>query len=475
MHFIVVGLSHKTAPIEVREKLAVPSSRLGEALHRLCVYPGIKEGFLLSTCNRVEVYAVVNDMEAGYAGVQSFLADTHLALSSDQLTPHLYHHIDDRAIGHLFRVAASLDSMVVGEPQILGQLKDAFEAALTHKASGMILNKLVKKAISVAKRVRTETRIAEAAVSVSYAAVELAKKIFSNLAEKTVLLVGAGEMAKLAAQHLVNNGIRRVMITTRDSTSALELAKRFNGVAIQFEEFRHEMAEADIVLCSTGASHYLIHAEDVQRAIRLRMNRPIFLIDISVPRNIDPTVRDIDNAFLFDIDDLETRVEQNLEDRRGEAVKAERLVDEEVGVIQQWIKSLEVTPLIVALRKRADEIKQAELEKTLTRLKHLSAQDRETIEGLASAVVNKLLHGSLVTLKAEADSAAGALYLEAARRFFNLVDNETGDERSASTATEVGREAPQLIPVPEASRPEHHSSVDLHAECEKSKAGRSDT
>src|SRR5687768_9809751 len=352
MHFIVVGLSHKTAPIEVREKLAVPASRLGEALHRLCVYPGIKEGFLLSTCNRVEVYAVVDEMEAGYAGVQSFLADTHLALTSDQLTPHLYQHIDDRAIGHLFRVAASLDSMVVGEPQILGQLKDAFEAALTHKASGLILNKLVKKAISVAKRVRTETKIAEAAVSVSYAAVELAKKIFSNLSEKTVLLVGAGEMAKLAAQHLVNNGIRRVMITTRDSVSATELAKRFNGTAIPFEEFRHEMAEADIVLCSTGASHYLIHTEDVQRAVRLRMNRPIFLIDISVPRNIDPAVRDIDNAFLFDIDDLETRVEQNREDRRGEAVKAERLVDEEVGIIQQWIKSLEVTPLIVALRKQ---------------------------------------------------------------------------------------------------------------------------
>src|SRR6478609_1044863 len=247
MHVIVVGLSHKTAPIEVREKLAVPASRLGEALHRLCVYPGIKEGFLLSTCNRVEVYAVVDNMDAGYVGVQNFLADTHLALSADELTPHLYRHIDDRAIAHLFRVAASLDSMVVGEPQILGQMKEAFEAALTHKASGMILNKLVKKAISVAKRVRTETKIAESAVSVSYAAVELAKKIFSNLKEKTVLLVGAGEMAKLAAQHLVNHGIRRVMITTRDTTSAVELAKRFNGLPIPFDEFRHEMAEADIV------------------------------------------------------------------------------------------------------------------------------------------------------------------------------------------------------------------------------------
>lgn len=471
MHLIVVGLSHKTAPIEVREKLAVPPSRLGEALHRLCVYPGIKEGLLLSTCNRVEVYAVVDEMETGYAGVQSFLADTHLALTSDQLTPHLYQHIDDRAIGHLFRVASSLDSMVVGEPQILGQLKEAFEAALTHKASGLILNKLVKKAISVAKRVRTETKIAESAVSVSYAAVELAKKIFSNLSEKTVLLVGAGEMAKLAAQHLVNNGVRRVMITTRDSVSSTELAKRFNGTAIPFDEFRHEMAEADIVLCSTGASHYLIHTEDVQRAIRLRMNRPIFLIDISVPRNIDPAVRDIDNAFLFDIDDLETRVEQNREDRRGEAVKAERLVDEEVGIIQQWIKSLEVTPLIVALRKRADEIKQVELEKTLARLKHLSLQDREAVEALASAVVNKLLHGSLVTLKAEADSSTGALYLEAARRFFNLVDN--GSARHSSGMAIEEDETNQLIAVPKAESPDRESSVARRGIPGPSEAGRS--
>jgi glutamyl-tRNA reductase len=420
MHIIVVGLSHKTAPIEVREKLAVPESRLGEALHRLCAYRGVREGVLLSTCNRVEVYAVVDELEAGYGRVQEFLADTHLALSSEQLTPHLYWNAGDRAIGHLFRVASSLDSMVIGEPQILGQLKDAFEAALTHKASGVILNKLVQKAISVAKRVRTETKIAEAAVSVSYAAVELAKKIFSNLGEKTVLLVGAGEMAKLAAQHLVNNGVRRVMITTRDLHSAVDLAERFNGVPIPYENFRQEMAEADIVLCSTGASHYLIRTEDVQRVIRQRMNRPIFLIDISVPRNIDPAVKEIDNAFLFDIDDLEMRVEQNREERRREAGKAERLVEEEVGVIVQWLKSLEVTPTIVALRKRAEEIRQVELDKTLSRLKHLPPQERLVVEGLAAAIVNKLLHGSLVTLKSEANSASGSMFVEAARRFFHL-------------------------------------------------------
>jgi glutamyl-tRNA reductase len=318
-------------------------------------------------------------------------------------------------------------------------LKDAFEVALNHKASGVVLNKLVRKAISVAKRVRTETKIAETAVSVSYAAVELARKIFSNLSEKTVLLVGAGEMAKLAAQHLINQGVRRVLITTRDAGSSVELARRFNAIPIPFESFRHEMAEADIVLCSTGASHYLIGTEDVEQAVRRRMNRPIFLIDISVPRNIDPAVKDIDNAFLFNIDDLETRVEQNLEERRREAAKAERMVEEEVGLILQWLKSLEVTPTIVALRARADEIRQAEVDKALARLQDLSPQERSVVEGLASAIVNKLLHGPLVTLKAESTSGGGALFVEAARRFFGLDEPASGGRPDASVESEEAR------------------------------------
>ncbi|MDA2910013.1 glutamyl-tRNA reductase [Nitrospiraceae bacterium AH_259_D15_M11_P09] len=427
IHILVVGLSHKTAPVEVREKLAVPESRLDEALARLRAYPGIQEGLLLSTCNRVEVYVVVDQVEAGYGSVQEFLADTNLSISSEQLTPHLYWYTGDRAIAHLFRVAASLDSMIVGEPQILGQLKDAYEVSLRGKASGVILNKLVTKAISVAKRIRTETKIAESAVSVSYAAVELAKKIFSDLSQKSVLLVGAGEMAKLAAQHLVNQGVHRVMITTRDAHSASVLVQRFNGVQIPFDEFRGEMARADIVLCSTGASHYLIRTEDVQQAVRRRMNRPIFLIDISVPRNIDPAIKDIDNAFLFDIDDLEARMEENREGRRREAAKAERLVEEEVSAILQWMRSLQVTPTIVSLRKRAEDIKRVEIEKAMSRLTTLTPQERGVIEGLASAIVNKLLHGSLVTLKSEANSGGVAMFVEAARRFFSLDGIKSAD------------------------------------------------
>ena len=448
MHIIVVGLSHKTAPVEVRELLAIPASRMGEALTRLCSYEGMKEGFLLSTCNRVEVYAVVDDAEKGFARIQEFLADTHLSLSAEQLMPHLYWHADERAIHHLFRVAASLDSMIVGESQILGQVKDAFEVSLYHKASGVILNKIAKKAISVAKRVRTDTKIAEMAVSVSYAAVELAKKIFSDLNEKTVLLVGAGEMAKLAARHLVSNGVRQVRVTTRDPLHARTLAQQFQGLPVSFEDFRHELAWADIVLCSTGASHYLIRPEEIQRAVRQRMNRPIFLIDISVPRNIDPDVRHIDNAFLFDIDDLEARVEENREVRVQEATRAERMVEGEVHVIRQWMKSLEATPTIVALRNRAEEIKRTELEKILGRLGNLSPQERLVIEGLAAGIVNKLLHGTLTTLKAEADSHVGTLFIEAAKRFYSLEEKPgrtpPSEARTASGIHEGGQTSPTI-------------------------------
>ncbi len=458
MNIVVVGLSHKTAPVEVRELLAIPASRMGEALRRLAGYHGIKESLLLSTCNRVEVYAVVDEVDSGFSRIQEFMADTHISLSAEQLMPHLYWHADDRAICHLFRVAASLDSMIVGESQILGQLKDAFEVSLSHKTSGVTLNKVVKKAISVAKRVRTETKIAEMAVSVSYAAVQLAKKIFTDLSEQTVLLVGAGEMAKLAARHLIGHGVRQVRITTRDPRHARELAQRFHGTPIPFEEFSHELAGADIVLCSTGASHYLIRQEDVRRAIRQRKNRPIFLIDISVPRNIDPEVKDIDNVFLYDIDDLENRVEENREERLREATKAERMVEAEVGVIRRWLKSLEATPTIIALRQRAEEIKRAELERTLGRLGRLSAQERELVETLASSIVNKLLHGTLSTLKSEADSHDRTLFIEAARRFHNLEDAPAParlDEAPEHDEPQKGEQARPSVSVSHATVEEH--------------------
>jgi len=420
MNIIIVGLNHRTAPVELRERLAVPESRLPEAVARLKGWPGVAESLILSTCNRVELYAVVKDTALGFESLREYFVKIAPTVSGEELVPYLYYFDGHDAIRHLFRVTSSLDSMVVGEPQILGQVKVAFDVALTQKTTGVVLNKVLKKAISVGKRVRSETGIAANAVSVSYAAVELAKKIFQNLAGKTVLLIGAGEMAKLAARHLMQAGMQNVMITTRNFELAVDVAKHFNGLPVPFNDFPEEMSNADIVICSTGAASYLVTAEDVQKALWTRRNRPMFLIDISVPRNIEPAVGAVDNAYLYNIDDLQGHVEKNLEQRRQEAMKAEDLVKDEVGLVTRWIKSLEVLPTILALRRKADDIQKGELERILSRLGPLTPRQRELVEELASAISNKLLHGALVALKAEADSTNGPLFTEIAQRLFDL-------------------------------------------------------
>ena len=440
MNIVVLGLNHRTAPVELRELLAISDSRMGEVLARLMAYQGIKEAMYLGTCNRVEVYAVVEKGDWGFRKLEDFLVATHFSLSSEDLLPHLYRYSDDEAISHLFRVSASLDSMVVGEPQILGQVKEAYELALTHHSSGVILNKVVKKAISVGKSVRTNTRIGEYAVSVSYAAVELAKKVFSNLQQRVVLLVGAGEMGKLAAQHLVNHGVKDVLITNRNYHRAQGLAERFHGQAVPYEQLHSTLPKADIVICATGAPHFVISKEDIEGAVHQRMNRPIFLIDITVPRNIDPAVKDVDNAFLFDIDDLKAHVGHNQDERLKEAKTAEKMVKEEVASMVGWVRGLEATPTIVALRKKAEDIKNVELEKAFHRLGEVSEKDRIAIEGLASAIVNKLLHGPLVTLKTEAQSQNGFAFIEAARRFFELRERDIHSLQSQPIEYEVGQE-----------------------------------
>jgi glutamyl-tRNA reductase len=420
MNIITVGLNHRTASVELRERLAVPESRLPEAVARLKEWPGVTEAFILSTCNRVELYAVVKETAQGFCALREYLVKITPAVSHDDLVPYLYYFDGNDAIRHMFRVASSLDSMVVGEPQILGQVKDAFDIALTQKTTGVVLNKLLKKAISVGKRVRSETGIAANAVSVSYAAVELAKKIFQSLTGKTVLLIGAGEMAKLAARHLVQAGMQNVMITTRNYEVAVDVAKRFHGLPVPFDDRSREMCHADIVICSTGASSYLVDAEDVRKALWARRNRPMFLIDISVPRNIDPEVGSVDNAYLYNIDDLQGHVDKNLEQRRQEAMKAEDLVAAEVALIAKWIKSLEVLPTILALRRKASDIQKAELSRILMKMGPLTQRQRDLMEELGTAITNKLLHGALVALKTEADSANGPLFAEIAHRLFDL-------------------------------------------------------
>jgi glutamyl-tRNA reductase len=420
MNILLIGLSHKTAPVEIRECFALSDNRLGEALFQLKSRPGVKEGLILSTCNRVEVCTVVSDTTQGLEVVMDFLASCNPQTSRERLAPFLYMYSGEEAIRHIFRVASSLDSMVVGEPQILGQLKDAFDDAMLHKTTGVVLNKVFKKAISVAKRVRTETRIAENAVSISFAAVELAKKIFGQLQNKAVLLIGAGDMAELAARHFIGSGVRTVVIANRSHDRAVELAKELGGVPIPLEEFRREMVETDIVLCSAGAPHYLIEPEEVSQVIQARKNRPIFLIDISVPRNIDPAVNQIDNVFLYDIDDLQLSVETNIRTREQEALKAEEIIAKEIETVNHWLKSLEVVPTIVALREKAEEIRKGEMEKVLSKWEALTVEQRGALEALTGSIINKLLHAPLAVLKQEADSSEGSMYLEAIRRLFNL-------------------------------------------------------
>ncbi|HIB55175.1 MAG TPA: glutamyl-tRNA reductase [Nitrospirales bacterium] len=427
MHIVTAGLNHKTAPIEIREGLAISNGDLSDALASLKTLPAVEETMLLSTCNRVELYAVAKDIDAAIKELHQFLMQRNPASAPEQLTQHLYFLSDDDAVRHLFRVASSLDSMVMGEPQILGQFKDAMEAAVSQGCTGVVLNKVLKKAISVAKRVRTETPIGEQAVSVSYAAVELAKKFFQNLADHSVMLVGAGEMGELAGRHLVNHGVTRVMVTTRNFQRAVAFAKQFKGTPIPFETFKQEMLGADIVICSTGSPHAIITTQDMLKIVRARQNRPLCIIDIAVPRDVEGDVRDIDGVYLFNIDDLQQIVAVNMEERQKAAMTAEIIVQEEVVTMMGWMKTLETVPTIVALKKRGEEIRQGELEKVLARLPGLSGSEREIIEGLASSIVNKLLHRPLVTLKEEAANANGTMYVDATRRLFSLDEDSTTD------------------------------------------------
>ncbi|MCM2357802.1 MAG: glutamyl-tRNA reductase [Geobacteraceae bacterium] len=419
MNIVVVGLSHKTASVDIREKVAFAPNHMEKPLQELVALPDITEGVIVSTCNRVEIYATTHDVAGGMARLKRFLADYH-TIPLETLEPHLYSHYGEAAIRHVFRVASSLDSMVVGEPQILGQIKTSYGYAAEFRSSGIILNRFLHKAFSVAKRVRTETRIASSAVSVSFAAVELAKKIFGDLTDKTVMLVGAGEMCELAAKHFLNNGVRGVMVTNRTYERAVRLAEEFGGRPVNFDDFIEQLHKADIILSSTGATHFIIGARDVEEVIRRRRQKPMFFIDIAVPRDIDPKVNDVQNVYLYDMDDLQGVVATNLEQRNKEAEKAERIIDQEIGQFFKWLSSLEVTPTIVALRSRFEEVRRAELEKTLATWKELPPDGQKRLEALTSAIVNKLLHNPTSTLKRTGQGGRTDLYVDALRQLFEL-------------------------------------------------------
>ena len=419
MNLNLTGINHKSAPVEVRERLAFNQQSLPAVLRELRQLPGVLEGVVLSTCNRVEI-AVTTEGEAdAHDSVLDFLSQQR-QVERAWLEPFLYRMEGREAIRHLFSVASSLDSMVVGEPQILGQMKEAWEAARAQGALNGALDAILTRAFSVAKRVRSETEIGQSAVSVSYAAVELARQIFDSLRGKKVLLIGAGKMSELAARHLARSGIGEILVTNRSAERAQQMAETFHGRIVDYRNFVLVLPEVDVVIASSGAPHYILGREDLRKALVARRNRPMFLIDIAVPRNIDPAVNELENIFLYDIDDLQNVVETNRRGREREAQEAERIIGEEVDRMMERLLAREAAPLIVNLQKQLDAIRTAELERVRGRLGELTPQQEEAIEALTRGIINKIAHAPIAELRRSGSPAEGSANLELIRRLFRL-------------------------------------------------------
>jgi len=420
MSIVLVGINHKSAPVEVRELLAFTEDACATGLRALVDGNVVREGLIVSTCNRVEVLAETASerLSDTIERVSQFLSKTD-SLPRSFFETHLYQHTDDEAIRHLFRVTSSLDSMVVGEPQVLGQVRRAYSIALEAGTAGRILNRLVHHAFRVAKRVRTETGIGANAVSISYMAVELGKKIFNSLEGRTALLIGAGEMAELSARHLVNAGVSRVLLANRTQERAGRLAAELGGEPVNFDELPDHLADADIIICSTAADEYLITEQMARAALSKRRNRPSFFIDISVPRNIDPAVGKIPNVFVFDIDDLESVISSNIREREREAERAELIVESEIMQFQQTLRVLDIGPTIGALRNKLQDIAKGELARQRNRLGPLTAEQEAAIQALLVSTVNKISHPLLSHMRRSYD-ASDAETIQAWRDIFGL-------------------------------------------------------
>lgn len=422
-----IGMNHETAPVELRELVAFGRHNIDEAMNSIRSIKDIKESIVLSTCNRVEIVFTTDKEKEARESVIEFLSNFS-GIKRQELGPTLYIYDNQEAIRHIFRVGASLDSMIVGEPQILGQIKEAYRIAVEHKSSSVILNRLMHRTFSLAKKIRTETEIAGSPVSISFAAVELGKKIFGDLQGKKVLLIGAGEMAELAATYLLNNRIAKILVANRTFSRAVELADHFHGKAISFDEIDDQLLEVDIVITSTASPEPIISLNQVKKTMRGRKNKLLFFIDIAVPRDVESRVNGIENVFVYDIDDLKGIVELNLSKRKGEAVKAERMVDEEVIKFSEWLKTLDVVPTIVALKDKCENIRQVELKKTLSSLGDLTPGQRKAVENLTLSITKKILNDPIVFLKRKGERSSRNLYLDVARRLFDL-DPDNDDTR----------------------------------------------
>jgi len=429
MRFQVIGVNHKTAPVEVRERLAIPESRLPEACQRLIAQPGVEEGMIISTCNRVEVVA---QLKNGSGDLRSFIRE-YFQVDPAEFEQHLYEFREQDAVRHVFRVAASLDSMVVGEPQILGQVKEAYATARAVGTVSAQLDQLLTRAFAVAKRVRTETAVGSSAVSVASVAVELAKKIFGNLAGKQVFLVGAGKMSELAARHLLAHGCEAIFVANRTYDRAIRLAQKFDGQAIEFSRLYETCDRADIVITSTGAPHAIFRREHGEQFLSRRKNRPMFFIDIAVPRDVDPEMNKLDGIFVYDIDDLQQAVASHVADRKKEAERAEAIVDSEVDRFQARINTLDVVPTIVSLQDHLETIRQAEIDRVRGRLGHLSPDQEMAVEALTRGIVNKIMHTPISTLKTAARDAEATTVVDLVRRLFNLQEKKAAKSGGSGT------------------------------------------
>ena len=425
MRFQLIGVNHKTAPVEIRERLAIPESRLPEACKRLSEHPAVAEGMIVSTCNRVEFIA---NMKNGRGDLREFLGE-YFQLDPAQFESHLYEYREDDAIRHIFRVASSLDSMVVGEPQILGQVKEAYATARAVGAVRAQLDQLLTRAFAVAKRVRTETAVGSSSVSIASVAVELAKKIFGTLQGKSVYLVGAGKMSELAARHLLAHGASSIFVANRTYDRAIRLAQVFDGQAVEFSRLYDTCDRADIVITSTGAPHFIFRPEHAEKFLSRRRNRPMFFIDIAVPRDVDPDLNKLDGIFVYDIDDLQQAVSSHVADRKKEAEKAEAIVTDEVTRFHSRMMTLDVVPTIVSLQDHLETIRQAEIDRVRGRLGPLNADQEMAIEALTRGIVNKIMHTPISALKTAARESEATTVVDLVRRLFNLHDRENENSK----------------------------------------------
>ncbi len=420
LNLVLIGLNHRTADLDTRQRASFSETELPKILQQLSCYPGVSEILVISTCNRVELLSYVDPKSEGIDSLQTFLSE-YSQIPLQRLLPKLYQYIGDQVVRHLFRVAGSLDSMILGEPQILGQVKSSYSLAVASGTIGTFLDSLLQASFRTAKRVRTETNIGEYSVSVSSAAVELARKIFGNLNNKNILIVGAGKMGEMAIRHLVSSGATTIQVANRSLGAALELAGQFHGIAVPFEELRQSITRADIVITSTGASETLIDFAMVQQMMPQRKNAPIVFVDISVPRNVDPSVANIDNVFCYDIDDLGSVVEANLQERRKAAAAAEKIVDQEVESFCLKIGSFDVTPVVIQLRSRIEEICRMELQRYLNKVGPKESKEKQELESMVSRIAGKITHPLMMHLRSlHHDPLHRSAYLDMIKRMFKL-------------------------------------------------------